>query len=70
MEQRYRRMEHQKPWPGLAHNQDFVKGRELKPKVKKSKSGDLLSGVVLFKQITNWNLGAEPPASDGYRAAA
>ena len=32
--QRYRRMEDQKPWPGLALNQEFSKGRGLKPKVK------------------------------------
>ena len=33
----YRRMEDQKPWPGLARNQDFSKRRGLKPKVKKRK---------------------------------
>ena len=33
MGQRYRKMEDQKPWPGLAHNQDFAKGRGLVPKV-------------------------------------
>ena len=40
----YRRMEDQKPWPDLALNQDFTKGRGLKPKVekgKKSKLGDV-----------------------------
>ena len=31
--QRYRRMEDQKPWPGLALNREFSKGRGLKPKV-------------------------------------
>ena len=31
--QRYRRMEDQKPWPGLAINREFSKGRGLKPKV-------------------------------------
>ena len=34
MEQRYRRMKDQKPWPGLALNQDFAKGKGFKPKVK------------------------------------
>ena len=32
--QRYRRMEDQKPWPGLALNQESSNGRALKPKVK------------------------------------
>ena len=32
MGQRYRRMEDQTPWLGLAHNQDFSKGRTLEPK--------------------------------------
>ena len=32
MGQRYRRMEDQKPWPGLALNREFSKGRGLKPK--------------------------------------
>ena len=31
--QRYCRMEDQKPWPGLALNREFSKGRGLKPKV-------------------------------------
>ena len=31
--QRYRRMEDQKPWPGLALNREFSKGKGLKPKV-------------------------------------
>ena len=31
--QRYRRMEDPKPWPGLALNREFSKGRGLKPKV-------------------------------------
>ena len=33
--QKYRREEDQKPWPGLALNQDFAKGRGLKSTVKK-----------------------------------
>ena len=32
--QRYRRMEDQKPWPGLALNREFSTGRGLKSKVK------------------------------------
>ena len=35
--QKYRRMEDQKPGPGLALDQDFVKWRELKPNDKKRK---------------------------------
>ena len=34
MRQRYRKMEDQKPWPGLALNQEFARGRGLKPKLK------------------------------------
>ena len=33
MGQRYRRMEDQKPCPGLALNREFSKVRRLKPKV-------------------------------------
>ena len=32
--QRYCRMEDRKPWPGLALNREFSKGKGLKPKVK------------------------------------
>ena len=31
--QSYRRIEDQKPWPGLALNREFSKGIGLKPKV-------------------------------------
>ena len=34
MGERYRRMEDQKPWCGLAHTQDLVKRRRLKPIVQ------------------------------------
>ena len=34
VEKRYRRRYDQKPWPGLARNEEFSKGRALKPKVK------------------------------------
>ena len=47
MEQRYRRMEDQEPYSDLALNQDFAKGRWLKPKVKKLKTSKL--GDVLIK---------------------
>ena len=33
VEQRYRRIEDQKAWPGLALNREFFKGKWLKPKV-------------------------------------
>ena len=35
MGQRYRRMEDQKPGPGLACNLDFAEEKGLEPKVKK-----------------------------------
>ena len=38
--QRYRKMEDQKPWCGLALNQDFAKKRRLKP-IKMSELGDV-----------------------------
>ena len=34
MGQRYRRMKDQKPRPGLARNQDFTEGGELKPNLE------------------------------------
>ena len=37
MVQRYRRIEDQKLWPGLAPSEDFAEGRGLEPKIKKSK---------------------------------
>ena len=43
MGQRYRKMEDQKPWPGLARNQDLVKGEGLKPKAKN-----------LSENVQNW----------------
>ena len=50
MGQRYRRMEDQKPWPGLACNLGFAKEKGLEPKVKKllklSKLGDVVSKLV------------------------
>ena len=45
MGQRCRRMEDHKPWPGLALNRKFCKGRGLKAKITNentvSKLGDL-----------------------------
>ena len=35
MEQRYRRMEDQKPGPGLVCNLGFAREKELEPEVKK-----------------------------------
>ena len=37
MGKRYRRMDDQKPWAGMAFKQNFAKGRRLKPIVKKCK---------------------------------
>ena len=37
MGQRYRRMEDQKLWPGLALKQDVAKGKRLKPIFEKCK---------------------------------
>ena len=34
MRQKYRRIENEKPGPGLAHNHYVTKGRKLEPKVK------------------------------------
>ena len=53
MEQRYRKIEDQTPWPGL-------------PKVKISKLGNMLSKLVLLNRIKDGGLGAEPPAAEGY----
>ena len=47
-------------------DQDFAKGRGLKPKVETSKLGDVLSEVVQLKRITYGGLEAEPPAAGGY----
>ena len=37
MGQKYRRMEDQKPWPGLELQQDFAEGKRFEPIVKKCK---------------------------------
>ena len=59
--QRYRRMYDQKPWPGLALNEEFSKGRAIKPKVMKiCKSGDVCKQTSLLKRITDGGLGPKP----------
>ena len=42
MGERYRRMEDQKPWSGLALKQDFAKRRRLKPEVQMLNLGDFV----------------------------
>ena len=56
-------MEDQNPWPGLAFNQNFTKGRGVKPKVKMSKLRDVESKLVYRNSyiITDGDLGAKPP---------
>ena len=51
-------MEDQKLWRGLALNQDFAIGKELKPKAKMSKLRNMLSKLVERKCITVGGLGA------------
>ena len=46
MGQKYRRMDDQKPWFGLALNQDFAEERGFEPKVKMSELGDATSKLV------------------------
>ena len=59
--QRYRRMYDQKPWPGLALNEEFSKGRALKPKVMKiRKLGDVCKQTSLLKRIPDGGLGPKP----------
>ena len=60
--QRYRRMYDQKPWPGLALNEEFSKGRSLnqKLKVKICKLGDVCKQNSLLKRITDEGLGPKP----------
>ena len=61
MGQRYRRMYDQKPWPGLALNEEFSKRRALKPKVMKiCKLVDVCKQTSLVKRITDGNLGRKP----------
>ena len=46
MEQRYNRMEDQKPKPGLACNQDFAQEKGIEQKVKKISNLFILGDVV------------------------
>ena len=61
--QRYRGMENQKPWPGLALIESFLKGVGLNQKLqtKISKLGDLCKQTSLFKRIIDGDLGTKPP---------
>ena len=52
--QRYRRMEDQKPWPGLALNREFSKGRGLKPKVT--------SENIVYLNVSQTGSGDEAPS--------
>ena len=54
MGQRYRRMEDQKPWPGLALNREFSKGRGLKPKVTNEN--------VVYSNVSQRGSGDEAPS--------
>ena len=60
--QRYRRMYDQKPWPGLALNEEFSKGKSLNQKLKMKicKLGDVCKQTSLFKRITDGGLGPKP----------
>ena len=59
MGQSYRRMYDQKPWPGLALNEEFSKGRSLNQKLKMKicKLGDVCKQTNLLKRITDEGLG-------------
>ena len=62
MGQRYRRMYYQKPWPGLALNEEFSIGRSLnqKLKMKLCKLRDVCKQTSLLKRITDGGLGPKP----------
>ena len=62
MGQRYRRMYDQKPWPGLALNEEFSKERSLNQKLKMKicKLGDVCKQTSLLKRITDGGLGPKP----------
>ena len=62
MGQRYRRMYDQKPWPGLALNEEFSKGRNLNQKLKMKicKLGAVCKQTSLLKRITDGGLGPKP----------
>ena len=62
MGQRYRRMYDQKPLPGLALNEEFLKGKSLNQKLKMKicKLGDVCKQISLLKRITDGGLGPKP----------
>ena len=62
MGQRYRRMYDQKPWPGLALNEEFSKGRSLNQKIKMKicKLVHVCKQTSLLKRITDGGLGRSP----------
>ena len=55
--ERYRRMEDQKPWPGLALNREFSKGRGLKPKVTNEN--------ILYSNVSQTGIWGRSPPSLG-----
>ena len=55
MGQRYRRIEDQKAWPGLALNREFSKGRGLKPKVTNEN--------LFIQPYHRRDLGMKPPVA-------
>ena len=60
--QRYRRTYDQKPWPGLALNEEFLKGERLnqKLKIKIFELGDVCKQTSLLKRIADRGLGPKP----------
>ena len=57
MGQRYRRMEDQKPWPGLALKREFSKGRGLKPKVTNEN--------IVYSNVSQTGIWGRSPPSQG-----
>ena len=55
--QRYRRMEDQKPWPGLALKREFSKGRGLKPK--------LTNENIVYSNVSQTGIWRRSPQSLG-----
>ena len=52
----------QKPWPGLALNEEFSKDRSLNQKLKMKiyKLGDVCKQTSVLKRITDGGLGPKP----------
>ena len=63
--QRYRKMYDQKPWPGLALNEEFSKGRSLnqKLKMKKCKLVDVFKQTSLTQTYHRWRSGVKAPTA-------